>query len=141
MIKYSYFWIFLVFGFFSSFARAESVQDVAVLRQVVDTLDVTSFSNSISPRREAGKITFKDYGFSSVKFSSGRAIVSESGNSWQFVITLLDATADKIKICLEDKALSGGNYHAQNAYLLTANKSGLLKASIARNNSCPEFAR
>lgn len=110
------------------------------LQKIVDKLDVTSFSNSFGPRREKGKVTLKDYGFSDAKFSGKEAVISKAGE-WEYKITLLDGGSGKTKICFEDKVLNGGSYHSQDAYSLAEDKSGFLKASPAKDAACPKFAK
>lgn len=115
--------------------------DAVALRRVIDRLDLSSFNNSTGPRREKGKITFANYGFSAVKFYSTKAIISDAERSWQFVVMLLAAAPDAIRICLEDRALNGGTYHTENAYLLKLSKSNFLQASPVRDPACPSFAK
>ncbi len=106
---------------------------------VVEKLDVTSFRNSIGPRRQGGKHTFRDYGFVLIQSGDRRAVVREAGGPWEFIITLLGS--EPVTICLEDKARNGGSYHTQHAYVLTPAEDGLLQASFTENSACPEFAR
>lgn len=124
---------------------AELVRDRNLALLVVSRLDVTSFPLLIGPRRAVGKITFADYGFVPVKTDRDEVVLESPQHDWRFDIRVLKhhAGADRITICLRDRALSG-TYDAQQALLLHAvGKSSRLVAeqNLERNESCPVFAR
>ncbi len=122
----------------SSLDAKELPYTVSIVYPVIAKLDLTSFNNSIGPRREKGKHTFEDYGFALSQSDEKKAVVREPDGSWEFVVTLLPGT-ESIKICLEDKALNGGSYHTQHAYMLAPAKDGLLQASLTEDPACPSF--
>jgi len=86
-----------------------------IARQVIARLDVTSFPNSIGPRRQKGKKTFADYGFKRVTMTrNGADLIQAFGDNddWLMSIEVLRASSSEILICLQDKAENGGTYNS-----------------------------
>ena len=111
-----------------------------VAQFVVDMLDVTSFPNSIGPRRAKGKATFRDYGVVPRRIAGNEAVLEESDGSWTFVITILKRTDLGIGICFEHRGAYPAHYHTQEVLLLTRpdSKSMLTAAeSDADFKECP----
>ena len=128
----------------STLAAAEKnkIPDRDLARYVVEHLDVTTFPSSIGPRREAGKITFKDYGLKLVEVSDTEALVTDEG--WMFEIRVLRRSVDSITICLHDQAANGGTYNAQECLLLKKTGDGdrlIAARKNIRDKRCPEFAK
>lgn len=66
-------------------------QDLAVVTAdaadpvaVATRLDITSFPNSIGPRRKEGLRTFADYDFTSVVRDGNAAVLDAADKSWTF---------------------------------------------------------
>jgi len=131
-------YVILTLSFSLTNAYADGSASKLVLQQIIDKLDMTSFRNSIGPRREEGKYTLKEYGASKISFNGKIAVVHTQDDSWQYTITLLD---EESKICFEDQAMNSGSYHSQNAYILIEDKSGFFKASPIEDTECPAFAK
>ncbi len=112
-----------------------------ILQEVFDKLDVTSFSNSIGPRREKDKKTFSDYGAFIVKIDNKKLFISGENYTWKYTITLLDKTNDGIKVCFEDRANNGGTYASQEALLLKFSENNFLQASKIIHPKCEFFAK
>ena len=111
--------------------------DAAVVAAMIDA---TSFPSSIEPREEDGLRTFAEYGFTHVAVVDGRVELYEDDGSWMFAITVLDASDDRLVLCVLDKALGGPTYDAQTVLAFTAGDDGLLVATDENlaDGRCPE---
>lgn len=94
-----------------------------------ERLDMTTFPNSLGPRREEGLRTLADYGFAA---SEDGVTYIEGDGSWRFVLTPLADKEGRILLCVEDEALNGGSYHTRRAYELMEGVTGLLAAVPGR---------
>lgn len=111
---------------------------------VIDKLDVTSFGNSIGPRRESGKTSFRDYGVVARTVKDNEAHLEEADGNWNFYITILKRTDSGIYICFEDRGAFPSTYHTVGPLLLTRPDSkSLLKAAQTKAafKNCPVFAK
>ena len=108
---------------------------------VAGKIDVTSFPNSIEPRREEGLRTFGDYGFSEIDWVDPTVELYEPDRSWMFGITVLGASPDRLLLCVLDMALGGPTYHTQDALEFRAGDDGLLIATGATivDPACPHM--
>jgi hypothetical protein len=95
---------------------------------VAGMIDATSFRNSIGPRRQDGLRTFADYGFTEVEVVDRTVELYEPDRSWMFGITVLQASDDRLVVCVLDKALGGPTYDAQKAVAFERGNGGLLVA-------------
>jgi hypothetical protein len=112
------------------------------LEDIVAKLDVTSFSSSIGPRKEQGKIHFIDYGFSEPEIRGNVAVIK--GKDWIFRVTLLHRTLWNAIVCIEDQATNGGSYHTQAPYLLIPNKDKTVFTAQTKkieDKGCPRFEK
>ncbi len=97
----------------------------ASARAMIRTLDMTSFPNSIGPRRVAGKRTLADYGFTVVKgFDDGWAYSTEPDNSWQIGVFMLKDGRRMKRLCVTDVAIGGGTYRSTTAIDVAARSDG-----------------
>ena len=108
---------------------------------VAGMIDVTSFPNSIGPRREDGLKTFADYGFTDIELVDGTVELYEDDRSWMFGITVLKASDGQLVLCVLDKALAGPTYHTQDATAFQAGEGGLLVAigEKIEDPACPHI--
>jgi hypothetical protein len=108
---------------------------------VAGMIDVTSFPNSIGPRREDGLKTFADYGFTDIELVDGTVELYEGDRSWMFGITVLKASDGQLVLCVLDKALAGPTYHTQDATAFQAGEGGLLVAigEKIEDPACPHI--
>lgn len=90
---------------------------------------MTSFPNSIGPRREAGKLTLAQYGFTTrTAFDDGWAYAKMADGSWQFgIFVLTNGRTDK-RLCVTDSAVGGGTYHSTTAIEVERLRDGLWKS-------------
>ena len=107
---------------------------------VVEQLDATSLPFAIRPRKEKGKKTLADYGYTPQKLEEKEALVTSSGSSHRLSIKILDENASGIYACVAGSATDGGNPEAQSVVLLRRkDSSALLKGreSFREFASCP----
>jgi len=57
---------------------------------VVEKLDVTSLPSTFRPKKEKGKKTFADYGFTARKMDENEAIIETAGGVRRLAIKVLD---------------------------------------------------
>ena len=101
-------------------------------RAVVERLDVTSFPNSIGPRREEGLHTFADYGFTDVVVDGQAVRLTWPEGEWVFTVTVLDERNGRLRLCVADKAENGGSYDTVSAIEVVEGATGLLHATANR---------
>jgi len=92
-----------------------ATQEQALLNQIADTLDVTSFPSSIGPRAEAGKRRYADYGFTiRTQLPDGLELKDQGG--WAIHLRLLaygrTSGASWARLCKHEEAREGGSYFA-----------------------------
>lgn len=89
--------------------------------RIIAKLDITTFPNSIGPRREPTKHTFADYGFTRIAKKPGGAFLSETDGGWQMSFDIIAVTPDAIDVCFHDQGLTrpgdahGPSYNATSA--------------------------
>ncbi|OSZ66446.1 hypothetical protein CAP40_11230 [Sphingomonas sp. IBVSS2] len=111
-------------------------QDLAVVTAdaadpvaVATRLDITSFPNSIGPRRKEGLRTFADYDFTSVVRDGNAAVLDAADKSWTFRVSILDRSDRTMKLCILDRALNGGSYFSVKPIEVAQGKDGLFRAT------------
>ncbi|HEY1711079.1 MAG TPA: hypothetical protein VGG10_22630 [Rhizomicrobium sp.] len=107
---------------------------------VVDHLDLRNFPSSLGNRRNEGKITFADFGIRLRSVSARKALL---GTDWDYTISVLSHTREKILICFTDHAANGGSYDAQKPLALTMTADGHLlgKEVLTPRADCSRFSR
>ena len=108
---------------------------------IASMVDVRSFPSSIGPRRQDDLKTFADYGFTEVTLVDGTAELYEEDRSWMFAVTILEASDDRVVLCVLDRALGGPTYNAQKPIAFVPGTDGLLVATdeTVDNPACPTF--
>jgi len=105
-----------------AFALATPVQAAPGKTDTVDSiiakLDLTSFPNSVGPRRTEGKKSFADYGFVPTDTDAKGAVLTAEFR-WDMSFTILSSTDKEVHICFWDRALNGGTYNSTSALSLT----------------------
>ena len=77
-------------------------------RSMLQRLDATSFDNSTGPRREPGRHTFADYGFTQVTgFPDGWSYAAEADGSWTIGVLVLDDAPRRKLLCFAECARDG----------------------------------
>lgn len=97
---------------------------------VVRKLDLTSFPNSVGPRRMPGKTTFADYGFRHVGKTAEGARLVKDDEGWEMSFSIISAGPTSLRLCFHDKGLrrpgdvKAPSYNATAALLVTKLQSG-----------------
>jgi hypothetical protein len=104
---------------------------------VAEKLDFTSLPSTFRPKKEKGKKTIADYGFTQQMVSENEAVIEAASGGKKFAITILDQTPSGIYACITEPGENGGTPKAQSViFLKRKDASALLKA----RESWREFA-
>jgi len=71
---------------------------------VIEKLDVTSLPSTFRPKREKGKKTFADYGFTVQTVDENEAIIEAAGGVRRLAIKVLDQKSSGIYVCVAEPA-------------------------------------
>jgi hypothetical protein len=107
---------------------------------VVEKLDLTSLPAAFRPKKEEGKKTFEDYGFTAQRIDENEAIIEAAGGMRKLAIKVLDQKSSGIYVCVTEPGENGGDTKAQSVVLLKRkNANTLLKGreSSREFDACP----
>jgi len=107
---------------------------------VVEKLDLTSLPSAFRPKKEKGKKTFADYGFTAQRMNENEAIIEAPGGVRRLAIKVLDQKASGIYVCVAEPGETAGATKAQSVVLLKRkNPNALLKGheSFREFAACP----
>ena len=107
---------------------------------IVAKLDITSLPAAIRPKKEKGKKTFADYGFTAQEVDEREAIIRVAGSARKLSIKVLDQRASGIYVCVTEPGQTGGQAKMQSVVFLKRNDpNALLKGreSWREFASCP----
>jgi len=104
---------------------------------VIDKLDVTSLPSAFRPKKEKGKKTFADYGFTVQKVDENEAVIEAVGGVKKLSIKVLDQKSSGIYVCVAEPGETGGQPKAQSVLLLKRNEP---RALLKGRESFQEFA-
>ena len=96
---------------------------------IAEQIDVTTFPNSIGPRREPQLKTFGDYGFTQSDLDGHTARLTDKERSWMFAVSVAEASDERLVLCILDQALNGGSYRTLSAIGFEDGAEGLLVAT------------
>jgi hypothetical protein len=106
-----------------------------VAQFVVEKLDATSLTPVLKPKKEKGKKTFAEYGYSTKRINEKEALVESGGRSLR--LTVLEQSQKGIYVCVSEPGENGGQPKAQSVVLVKRKDPGaLLKGRV----SWKEFA-
>jgi hypothetical protein len=95
---------------------------------VVEKLDLTSLPSTFRPKKEKGKKTLADYGFTAQRMDENEAIIEGTGGVRRLAIKVLDQKSSGIYVCIAEPGESGSETKAQSVVLLKRkNPNALLK--------------
>src|ERR1700752_2825681 len=95
---------------------------------VVEKLDVTSLPSAFRPKKEKGKKTLADYGFTAQRMDENEAIIEAPGGVRRLAIKVLDQNSSGIYVCVAEPGENGSDAKAQSVMLLKRkNPNALLK--------------
>jgi hypothetical protein len=107
---------------------------------VVQKLDMTSLPAVYRPKKEKGKKTLADYGFTPQRMDQNEALIETPGGAHRLSITILEEGASGIYACFAEPAQGGGNPEAQSVVLLKSKDSNALltgRTSSREFSTCP----
>ena len=104
---------------------------------VAEKLDLTSLPSTFQLKKEKGKKTIADYGFTAQMVSENEAVIQAASGGKKFAITILDQTSSGIYVCVAEPGEDGGTATMQSViFVKRKDANGLLKA----RESWREFA-
>jgi hypothetical protein len=107
---------------------------------VVEKLDLTSLPSEFRPKKEKGKKTLADYGFTAQGMDENEAIIEAAGGVRRLEIKVLDQNSSGIYVCVMEPGENGSDTKAQSVVLLKRkNPNALLKGheSFREFAACP----
>jgi hypothetical protein len=107
---------------------------------IVEKLDVTSLPAGLRPKKEKGKKTFANYGFSTQEAGERETIIQAVGGTRKLLIKVLDQRSSGIYVCITEPGQIAGQAKMQTVVLLKRNDpNALLKGreSWREFASCP----
>jgi hypothetical protein len=107
---------------------------------VIEKLDVTSLPSTFRPKKEKGKKTFADYGFTVETVDETEAVIEAAGGVKRLAIKVLDQKPSGIYVCLAEPGENGSQAKTQSVLVLKRNDpSALLKGreSFREFAACP----
>ena len=104
---------------------------------IVEKLDITSLPAAIRPKKEKGKKTFADYGFTARRVDENEAVIEAAGGVERLAIKVLDQKSSGIYVCVAEPGENGGQAKTQSVLLLKRNDP---RALLKGRESFREFA-
>jgi len=107
---------------------------------VVEKLDLTSLPSALRPKKEKGKKTFADYGFTVQTVDENEAVIEAAGGVRRLAIKVLDQKSSGIYVCVAEPGENGGSTKTQSVILLKRkDANALLKGRESRREfgACP----
>ena len=129
----------LALGAAKAAAPVPANQDQRLALQVIRHLDVTTFRNSIGPRRQTNKHSLADYGFTDLRLSKRGADIYESDGRWMMGFSIILSSPKFINLCWVDRAVGSGTYNTARALAVFPVEDRLWRASDQTNGfpDCP----
>jgi hypothetical protein len=106
---------------------------------VVEKLDLTSLPSALRPKKERGKKTFADYGFTVQTVDESEAVL-EAGGVRRLAIKVLDQKSSGIYVCVAEAGENGGSGKTQSVILLKRKDANALlkgRESFREFAACP----
>jgi hypothetical protein len=104
---------------------------------IVEKLDVTSLPAALRPKKEKGKKTFADYGFTAQDVDERETIIHAVGGRRKLSIKVLDQRPSGIYVCITEPGQIAGQAKMQSVVLLKRNDPNTL---LKGRESWREFA-
>jgi hypothetical protein len=107
---------------------------------VVEKLDLTSLPSEFRPKKEKGRKTLADYGFTAQRIDENEATIEGAGGVRRLAIKVLDQKSSGIYVCVTEPGENGDDTKAQSVVLLKRkNPNTLLKGreSFREFAACP----
>lgn len=126
---------------FTTAGEKETYPTEKIAAFVVDNFDVTSLPSVLRPKKEKGKKTFADYGYTTQNLDDKKALEALSAGD-MLSITILQQNRSGIYACVAKVVQDQSDPTAQSVILIKRQKSGaLLKGSESSRefDSCPHL--
>jgi hypothetical protein len=104
---------------------------------VVEKMDLTSLPSAFRPKKEKGKKTFADYGFTAQSVNENEAVIEAASGVTRLAIKVLDENSSGIYVCVAEPGENGGQAKTQSVILLKRKDSSAL---LKRHMTFREFA-
>lgn len=107
---------------------------------VVEKLDLSSLPSAFRPKKEKGKKTLEDYGFTAQRIDENEAIIEAAGGVRRLTIKVLDQTFSGIYVCVTEPGENGADPKAQSVVLLKRKNPNTLlegRESFREFAACP----
>jgi hypothetical protein len=107
---------------------------------VIEKLDVTSLPSAFRPKKEKGKKTLADYGFTAQTLNENEAVIEAADGMRKLSIKVLDQKSSGIYVCVVEPGENGGSAKTQSVILLKRkDANALLKGREAFREfaACP----
>jgi hypothetical protein len=104
---------------------------------VVEKLDLTSLPPAFRPKKEKGKKTFADYGFTAQAVNQNEAVIEAAGGVRKLALKVLDQKSSGIYVCVVEPGENGSQAKTQSVILLKRKDSNSL---LRVHESFREFA-
>jgi hypothetical protein len=107
---------------------------------VVEKMDLTSLPSAFRPKKEKGKKTFADYGFTAQTVNENEAVIEAARGVSRHAIKVLDQRSSGVYVCVAETGENGSQAKTQNVILLKRKDSNaLLKGRESRREfgACP----
>jgi hypothetical protein len=107
---------------------------------VVEKLDLTSLPSAFRPKKEKGKKTFADYGFTAETVNQNEAVIEAAGGVRRLAIRVLDQKSSGIYVCVVEPGENGSQAKTQSVFLLKRKDSNSLlrgRESFREFAACP----
>jgi hypothetical protein len=107
---------------------------------VVEKMDLTSLPSAFRPKKEKGKKTLADYGFTAQTVNENEAVIEAAGGVRRFAIKVLDQKSSGIYVCVAEPEENSSQAKAQSVILLKRKDSNALlkgRESFREFAACP----
>src|SRR6266852_699610 len=107
---------------------------------VVEKLDMTSRPSAFRPKKEKGKKTVADYGFTAQTVNENEAVIEAAGGVRRLAIKVLDQKPSGIYVCVVEPGENGRQAKTQSVILLKRKDSNALlkgRESFREFAACP----
>ena len=108
---------------------------------VIEKLDLTSLPPALRPKKEKGKKTFADYGFTVHAVDESEAVLEAANGVRRLAIKVLDQKSSGIYVCVAEPGENGGSTKTQSVILLQRKDANALlkgRESFREFATCPE---
>jgi len=107
---------------------------------VVEKMDLTSLPSAFRPKKEKGKKTLADYGFTAQRMDENEAVIEAAGGVRRLAIKVLEQKPSGIYVCVAEPGENGSLAKTQSVLLLKRKDSNALlkgRESFREFAACP----